>query len=328
MLIASKTEDGVRISMIGEIMGENDWFASDALQMSAILSDAGGMPVSLWISSPGGSLDAAFAMRALLADYPGKVTIYTAGIVASAATLMLCVPDAEVTALRGSVFMLHTARMVSAGNAEEMRKSADVLDICDDEIVKVYQLRLKCGEDELRQMLEAETWLRPEEAQELGLVDVVAQATSGGFIAEPKNPEPAEPAEPEQITEAVSACITPRIESIQSGLADIQARGEKRVQAITDAASAAVSGIVDASDKTVAGIVAVGEDVGKTLAGELQAIRDEIAECRRSYDKQAKKYAALDETLSRVYALSGGDVSYSVHDEARRANDFKLTYNR
>lgn len=324
MLIASKTDDGVRISMIGEIMGENDWFASDALQMSAILNDAGGMPVSLWISSPGGSLDAAFAMRALLADYPGKVTIYTAGIVASAATLMLCVPDAEVTALRGSVFMLHTARMVSAGNAEEMRKSADVLDICDDEIVKVYQLRLKCGEDELRNMLEAETWLRPEEAQNLGLVDAVAQATSGGFIAEPKNPEPAEPAEPEQITEAVSACITPRIEAIQSGLADIQARGEKRVQAITDAASAAVSGIVDASDKTVAGIVAVGEDVGKALAGELQAIRDEIAECRRSYDKTKEEYRNLADALSRAYALMGGDIGCTVHDENRRANGFKL----
>lgn len=321
MLIASKTDDGVRISMIGEIMGENDWFASDALQMSAILNDAGGTPVSLWISSPGGSLDAAFAMRALLAEYPGKVTIYTAGIVASAATLMLCVPEAEVTALRGSVFMLHTARMVSAGNAEEMRKSADVLDICDDEIVKVYQLRLKCGEDELRNMLEAETWLRPEEAQNLGLVDAVAQATSGGFIAEPKNPEPAEP---EQITEAVSACITPRIEAIQSGLADIQARGEKRVQAITDAASAAVSGIVDASDKTVAGIVAVGEDVGKALAGELQAIRDEIAECRRSYDKTKEEYRNLADALSRAYALMGGDIGCTVHDENRRANGFKL----
>lgn len=321
MLIASKTDDGVRISMIGEIMGENDWFASDALQMSAILNDAGSVPVSLWISSPGGSLDAAFAMRALLAEYPGKVTIYTAGIVASAATLMLCVPDAEVTALRGSVFMLHMARMVSAGNAEEMRKSADVLDICDDEIVKVYQLRLKCGEDELRNMLEAETWLRPEEAQALGLVDAVAQATSGGFIAEPKNPEPAEP---EQITEAVSACITPRIEAIQSGLADIQARGEKRVQAITDAASAAVSGIVDASDKTVAGIVAVGEDVGKALAGELQAIRDEIAECRRSYDKTKEEYRNLADALSRAYALLGGDIGCTVHDENRRANGFKL----
>jgi hypothetical protein len=217
--------------------------------------------------------------------------------------------------------MIHQASLVGVGNADEMRKCADVLDVCDDEIVKVYQIRMKCGEEEIREMLREETWLRPEDALGLGLVDEVASNGIAGFLAEPQNPEPAEP---EQITEAVSACIAPRIEAIQNGLADIQTRGEKRVQAITDAASAAVSGIVDASDKTVANIVAVGEDVGKSLAGELQAIRDEIAECRRSYDKQAEKYAALDEAISRAYALAGGDLGYTVHDEDRRAHGFKL----
>lgn len=321
MLIASRNGDSVRLSIIGVITGESEWFASDAAQLAAVLAEADGAPLDVWVSSPGGDLDTAFAMRAQLADYKGAVSIKTAGLIASAATLLLCVPSAKVTAQRGSTFMIHQASITSAGNADEMRKCADVLDVCDDEIVKVYQIRMKCGEDEIRDMLRAETWLRPEDAKEIGLVDEIVSDGIAGFLAEPRNPEPAEP---EQITEAVSACIAPRIEAIQNGLADIQTRGEKRVQAITDAASAAVSGIVDASDKTVANIVAVGEDVGKSLAGELQAIRDEIAECRRSYDKQAEKYAALDEAISRAYALAGGDLGYTVHDEDRRAHGFKL----
>lgn len=321
MLIASRNGDSVRLSIIGVITGESEWFASDAAQLAAVLAEADGAPLDVWVSSPGGDLDTAFAMRAQLADYRGVVSIKTAGLIASAATLLLCVPNATVTAQRGSTFMIHQASITSAGNADEMRKCADVLDVCDDEIVKVYQIRMKCGEDEIRDMLRAETWLRPEDAKEIGLVDDIVSDGIAGFLAEPRNPEPAEP---EQITEAVSACIAPRIEAIQTGLADISAKGELRARAITDAASTAVSEIVDASDKTVANIVAVGEDVGKSLAGELQAIRDEIAECRRSYDKQAEKYAALDEAISRAYALAGGDLGHTVHDEDRRAHGFKL----
>lgn len=324
MLIASRSGDGVKLSVIGAITGESEWFESDAAHLALVLNEADGAPLDLWVSSPGGDLDTAFAMRAQLAEYPGRVSIKTAGLVASAATLLLCIPNATVTAQRGTTFMIHQASVVGAGNADEMRKCADVLDVCDDEIVKVYQVRLKCGEEEIRSMLRAETWLRPEDAVGIGLVDEVASDGIAGFLAEPQNPGPAEPVEPERITEAVSACITPRIEAIQNGLADMQTRGEKRVQAITDAASAAVSGIVDASDKTVANIVAVSEDVGKTLAEQLQAVREEIAECRRSYDKQAEKYAALDEAISRAYALAGGDLGCTVHDETRRAHGFKL----
>lgn len=327
MLIASRTDTALKVSIIGEIMGENVWMDSDTADFGLILAQAKGMPLDLWVSSPGGSLDAAMAMRAMLAEYMGQVTIHTAGMVASAATLLLCVPQAKVIAHRGSVFMIHTARMVSAGGAEEMRKSADVLDACDDEIVKVYQLRMKCGDDELKGMLRAETWLRPEEAQNLGLVDEIADSTSGGYLAEPRNPEPLpeEPDRAEDIREAISACLAPRMDAIQTGLVNISANGETRVQAIQNAAEKAVSGIVEASDKTVAGIVAIGEDVGKVLAEQLQALRDEITECRRSYNKQAEKYAALDEALSRVYALSGGDTVIStLHDEDRRVKPFKL----
>lgn len=324
MLIASKTEGALKVSLIGEIMGENAWFNSDAADFGAILAQAEGAPLELWISSQGGSLDAALAMRAMLAEYEGSVSIHVAGFAASAATLLLCVPDVPVIAHRGSVFMIHQASMVAAGNSADMQKAQEILGACDDEIVKVYQLRMKCGEDELRDMIKAETWLRPEEALELGLVSEIAVETSGGYIAEPRNPEP-QPDIPAALDNAVSARLVPRIEAIQSGLANISASGETRVQAIQNAAEKAVSGIVEASDKTVSTLTALGEDIGENLAKELQAIRDEMAECRRSYAAQAEKYAALDEAISRAYALAGGDIGCSVHDEQmKRARGFKL----
>lgn len=324
MLIASKGDNNLKLSIIGAITGESEWYESDAAVLNLVLSQAEGAPLDVWVSSPGGSLDAAFAMRAMLAEYAGDVTIHTAGMVASAATLLLCLPNARVVAQRGSTYMLHNARMGWDGNAEEMRKCADILDVCDDEIAAVYKLRLKCGDDELRGMLNAETWLGPDAAKELGLIDDIAEEGVQGYLAEPRNPEP-QPDIPAALDNAVSARLEPRIEAIQTGLADIQARGEKRAQAISDAASAAVSGIADASGKTVAALTELSEDIGGALAKELQAIRDEMAECRRSYDKQAEKYAALDEAISRAYALAGGDLGCTVHDEqVKRARGFKL----
>lgn len=324
MLIASRSGDSVKLSIIGAITGESDWFASDAAQLAAVLAEADGAPLDVWVSSPGGDLDTAFAMRAQLADYAGRVSIKTAGMIASAATLLLCVPGAKVTAQLGSTFMIHQASIIGAGNADEMRKCADVLDVCDDEIVKVYQIRMKCGEDEIRDMLKAETWMPSERAQELGLVDEVEAFGVSGYLAEPRNPEP-QPDIPEALDNAVSARLVPRIEAIQTGLANISASGETRVQAIQNAAEKAVSGIVEASDKTVSTLTALGEDIGENLAKELQAIRDEMAECRRSYAAQAEKYAALDEAISRAYALAGGDLSCTVHDEQlSRARGFKL----
>ncbi len=324
MLIASRSGDSVKLSIIGAITGESDWFASDAAQLAAVLAEADGAPLDVWVSSPGGDLDTAFAMRAQLADYAGPVSIKTAGMIASAATLLLCVPGAKVTAQLGSTFMIHQASIIGAGNADEMRKCADVLDVCDDEIVKVYQIRMKCGEDEIRDMLKAETWMPSERAQELGLVDEIEAFGVSGYLAEPRNPEP-QPDIPEALDNAVSARLVPRIEAIQTGLADISAKGESRARAITAALAASVSGIAEASGKTVATLTALSEDIGDVLAKELQALRDEMAECRRSYDAQAQKYAALDEAISRAYALAGGELGCTVHDEQlSRARGFKL----
>lgn len=317
MLIASKTENAMQISVIGEIMGENEWTASDAVYMRAILDTAEGSPLDVWVSSPGGSLDAAMAMRAMLAAYTAPVSIHTAGIVASAATLLLCVPNAKVVAERGSVFMIHTARMGADGDAREMRKAAEALDACDDEIMDVYRLRLKCGDDELRGMMEAETWLRSSEALSIGLVDEVADATSGGYVAEPRNPDP--------VPEAVSARLEPRIAALASGIAGLSAVGETRVQAINSAAEKAVSGIAEAAASALAGICKAGESVTASVADELKAVRAELEATRRAYDEQTQRYKSLDEAISRAYALCGGDVTgFALHDEQRGKSTFKL----
>lgn len=332
MLIANKTENAVQITVIGEIMGETLWTTSEAAFLRKALDSADGLPVELWVSSNGGSLDAGLAMRAMLSAYPGPVTVRTAGMVASAATLLLCLPNARVIAERGSVFMIHMAQAAGYGNADEMRKAADALDVCDDAIAEVYKLRLKCGDDEIKDMMSAETWLNAGRALDLGLVDEVAEATSGGYVAEPKNPDPI----PDASAEAVTARLAPNFDALSTRLDGIKAIGETRMRALSSATDDAVASIVDASKDTVASITDASDQFSASVSAEIESLRSvfedvcarmtsQIEALSQKTDECSQKYTSLDEALSRVYALHCGDVSGgAVHDEQRNKSTFKL----
>lgn len=316
MLIASKNDSATQISVIGEIMGENEWMASDAAYMRSILDASEGAPIDLWVSSSGGSLDAAMAMRAMLEAYGAPITIHTAGIVASAATLLLCIPGARVIAERGSVFMLHQARMKNEGDAHDMRKAAEVLDVCDDEIMQVYGIRLKCGEDELRDRMAAETWLRSSDALSLGLVDEIAGATSGGYIAEPHNPDP--------VPDAVSACLSPRFAELSASISTLSASGEQRVQAISGAADRAACAIEASAKAAMGGLSEAAGKAAADVSAQVSELKAELDRVREVYAESAKKYAALDTALSTVYALVSGQTGFPMHDEQLKKEPFRL----
>lgn len=332
MLIANRTDNAVQISVIGEIMGENEWTVSDVAYMRMALDAAEGLPIDMWLSSNGGSVSAALAMRAMLGAYESQITVHTAGINASASTLLLCLPNARIIAERGSVFMVHQAISEVRGNAEDMRKSADVLDVCDDAITDVYKLRMKCGDDELKDMMRQETWLRTSEAMALGLVDEIADTTSGGYVAEPQNPDPL----PDASAEAVTARLAPNFEALSTRLDGIKAIGETRMRALSAATDDAVASIVDASNNSVASITGASDQLSASVSAEIESLRSvfedlcarmtsQIEALSQKTDECSQKYTSLDETLSRVYALHSGDVSGgAVHDEQRNKSTFKL----
>lgn len=175
MIQFSQNTGGVcRIAVLGALSSEDGVFGySDHKEFSMALEAAGGVPVNIFISSPGGSLDAALAMRAALEAYDGRVEIHTAGIVASAATLLLCAKNAHVIAHSGSIFMVHQAAAQTYGNADDARKAAQMLDVCDEEIVRVYKTRINRDEKEIARMIRNETWMTSDEAKEIGLVDEI-----------------------------------------------------------------------------------------------------------------------------------------------------------
>lgn len=175
--VMNKAEENEPAEMFlyGEITHDK-WFDDEvtAKEFAEDLSALNGCDLKLRINSPGGDVFAAQAIYNQLKDYKGYVTVQVDGLAASAATIITCAGDTVIMP-ENALFMIHNPLTWAVGNAEEMRKTADNLDIVRDTIISVYLSRTKdkVTEDELKDMMDAETWLTADEAVNYGFADSV-----------------------------------------------------------------------------------------------------------------------------------------------------------
>ena len=140
--------------------------------------------ITLLINSPGGDVFAGMAIHNLLTPMREKISVRVLGLAASIASV-IAMAGKSVTMAEGSYFMIHKAWTIAVGNADEMRKTAGLLDSIDGQITNVYVKRL--GEDKraavMAQMAE-ETWFTAEEAQAAGFADSVEEAEQVAALAD------------------------------------------------------------------------------------------------------------------------------------------------
>jgi len=131
-----------------------------------------GGPVTIRIHSPGGDVFAASAIRAMIADYPGKVTTRIDGLCASAATYVAMAGD-HVVMQDSAFFMIHDPWTITIGGVEELKTTINFLKTIKDGIVETYQNKTHMEAEELARMMSNETWMTARQAQEKGFVDEV-----------------------------------------------------------------------------------------------------------------------------------------------------------
>lgn len=136
----------------------------------------GGGPVTIRIHSPGGDVFAASAIRAMIADYPGKVTTRIDGLCASAATYVAMAGD-HVVMQDSAFFMIHDPWTITIGGVEELKTMINFLKTIKDGIVETYQNKTHMDAEELARMMSNETWMTARQAQEKGFVDEVVSVT-------------------------------------------------------------------------------------------------------------------------------------------------------
>ena len=183
LIDAAESESGeAEIEFYGYI-SEYSWWDDDVTpaKFKADLINIGkGGPVTVRINSGGGEVYAASTIRAMLMDYPGKVTARIDGLCASAATLVAMAGDV-VKMQDSGYFMIHDPSVFTWGNEADLQEAIDFLAKIKDGIVDAYVNKTKMEPEKLAQMMKATTWMTAKQAHELGFVDEVISAGAKDF---------------------------------------------------------------------------------------------------------------------------------------------------
>ena len=135
----------------------------------------GHQPLTVHINSPGGVVTDGLAIYNILRKHPGHVTAIIDGLCASAATFVALAADENVMA-EHSLIMVHNPWTVISGDATQMRKTADTLDVHSREMAALYTERTGLSGEKVAAIMEAETWYNAYEAVEAGFAHRVDNA--------------------------------------------------------------------------------------------------------------------------------------------------------
>lgn len=130
--------------------------------------------INLYVNSYGGSVFEAMSIRNQLKRHSAFVTGYVDGFACSAASFILTGCD-KVIMYSNTMQMIHNMWNVVAGNANQLRKAADDLDVIMQGNRQAYLEKSngKITEDKLIELLDSDTWLTASECIEYGLADEI-----------------------------------------------------------------------------------------------------------------------------------------------------------
>jgi ATP-dependent protease ClpP protease subunit len=130
--------------------------------------------IDVHINSPGGSVFEATAIYNALKDHRAQVVVQIDGAALSAATIVAMAGD-EILIAGNALMMVHSPLSLSGGNAEALRKDAELLDRVENSMLGIYAARTRLPTDRLRAMLRAETWMDAGEAVQFGFADRIVR---------------------------------------------------------------------------------------------------------------------------------------------------------
>ncbi|WP_448756868.1 ClpP-like prohead protease/major capsid protein fusion protein [Aggregatibacter sp.] len=170
--IKAKANDTAEISIYDEI----GYWGITAKSFSKDLKALGNnlKQINLHIHSPGGDVFDGIAIYNLLKNHPANVTVYIDGLAASMASVIAMAGN-EVIMPENAMMMIHKPWGIQGGDAEDMRKYADLLDKVENTLIPAYANKTGKTPEELAEMLSAETWLNGKECVEQGFADKLAE---------------------------------------------------------------------------------------------------------------------------------------------------------
>ncbi len=122
------------------------------------------------INSPGGDVFDGIAIYNRLKQHKAKKIVYIDGLAASIASIIALAGD-EIIIGEGALYMIHLPWTFTYGNRSELDNTINRLMDIEEQMLGIYAKKSKLDKNEIRKMLEDETWLDAGQAIEHGFVD-------------------------------------------------------------------------------------------------------------------------------------------------------------
>ena len=134
--------------------------------------------IRVHIDSYGGSVSEGWAIYNALRQHPAKVVSYGDGFVASAALFPFLAGDERIASSL-SAYYFHQVMVAASGYADDLRAAADEAEKMTEIGINAFVERTGMDADEVRQLMQAETWMTPTQAMDYGLATSI---TSDGAL--------------------------------------------------------------------------------------------------------------------------------------------------
>ena len=171
--------DGDIVDSDWDKWNDTDSCPSDVLEaLNGLTGD-----LDIYINSGGGSVFSGMSIYNILSRYKGNKTVYVDGLAGSIASVIAMAGD-KIVMPKNSFLMIHKPLCMVGGNANDFRKMADTLDTIEQGIINVYATKLKDGAniDDIKSMVNNETWLTGEQAQQYFNIEVSEANNAIAFI--------------------------------------------------------------------------------------------------------------------------------------------------
>lgn len=200
--IAVNVEDNsAEINMYGEVVSTRptDWWTGEPIPGNFIAQDeflrdldglSGKDSITVHINSVGGDLYAGLAIYNRLKGLAGKVVTINDGLAASAGSLIFQAGDVRKMNA-GSNLMIHGAAGLLYGyyQVQDLRAAIKQLDAHNRAGINVYAERTGRPVEEIKPLVDRETWMTGQDAVDQGFADEVISNENGGVLTMKLTPD-------------------------------------------------------------------------------------------------------------------------------------------
>jgi len=166
-----------KIDVKGTIISNNlqdiyDWVGIEATSPQKVITSLpqSNEDIEVYINSGGGDVFAGSEIFTALKEYKGNVTVKVVGLAASAASVIAMAGD-KVLMSPTAQLMIHNVSTTAGGDYRTFEHTAEILKSANQSIANAYKTRTGKSDEELKSLMDVETWFNAQSAIEHGFAD-------------------------------------------------------------------------------------------------------------------------------------------------------------